>query len=92
MTCLSFLFLLGSLFLFDFVFTNAGCGDCHTGIRIGVLDYFQFVTKETKSYLCYLSCFCLCAVYESADDTGLLMLLYILSANLFILICCLLLL
>ena len=61
------------LFLFDFVLTNTSCGDCHTGIRIAVLNYFQLGTKETKSYLCYLSCFCLCAVYESADDTGLLM-------------------
>ena len=78
--------------MFDFVFTNTDCGDCHTGIRIAVLNYFQFGTTEIKSYLCYLSCFCLCVVYESADDTGLLKLLYILSANVFILVCCLLLL
>ena len=95
-TCLIvvlFCYFLGRLFLFDFVFSNTDCGDCHTaGIRIAVLDYFQFWSNKTKSYLCYLTCFCLCAVYESADDTGLLMLLYILSANLFILVCCLLLL
>ena len=40
----------------------------YTGIKVAVLDYFQIVTNETKSCLIYLSCFCLCAVYESADD------------------------
>ena len=64
-----------------FVFTNTDCGDCHTCIRVAVLDYFQFGSKETKSYLCYLSCISLCAIYDSANDSGLLMLLYILSAN-----------
>ena len=78
--------------MFEFDFTNAGCCNYHPGIRIAVLDYFQFGTKETRSYLCYLSCFCLCAVYESANDTGSFLLLYILSANVFILVCCLLLL
>ena len=63
-----FLLLVGSLFLLDFVFSISDCGDCHIGIRIAVLDYFQFETIETKSYLCYLSCFCLCEVYVSADD------------------------
>ena len=76
----------------DFVFTNTDCDECHTVIRIAVLDCFQFGTKETKSYLCYVSRFCLSSVYESADDIGLLKLLYILSADLFILVCCLLLL
>ena len=64
----------------------------YTGIRIAVFDYFQFVTKDAICCLCYVSSFCLCAVYESADNTGSLMLLYILSVNLLILVCCLLLL
>ena len=44
--------------MFSFVFTNTDCGDCHIGIRIAVLDYFQFGSKETKFNLFHLSCFC----------------------------------
>ena len=72
-TCLLFLLLSFCSILFLLMLV-------HTGIRIAVLDYFQF--RSIEKNLCYLSSFCLCAVYESADDTGLLMLLYILSANL----------
>ena len=56
--------------MFEFDFTNAGCRNYHPGIRIAVLDYFRFGSKETNFYVYYLSCFCLCAVYVSADDTG----------------------
>ena len=44
--------------MLDFVFTNAHCGNCHTCISIADLDYFELGSNETKSYLCYLSCFC----------------------------------
>ena len=52
MTCLPFLLLLGSLVLFDFVFTNTDCGDFQTGIRIAVLAITSDMGLKKQNLVC----------------------------------------
>ena len=49
-----FLLLHVASLLFDFVFTKPDCGNCHTAIRITVLDLLQIVYKTSKTLPCFL--------------------------------------
>ena len=50
-----FLLLLGSLVLFDFVFTNTDCGECHTSVRATVSQVSELIIS-TKIYIIYQGC------------------------------------